>query len=120
MTNLLEKFNTQQLESLKKELPDFKTGDTVRVYYKIVEGEASRVQAFEGVVIARSKGEEGFDANFVVRKISNNVGVERKFPLHSPLIDKIEVVKKGVVRKSKLYYLRKLKGKAARIKEKLN
>jgi len=111
----------QVIEQLEKEMmrldhPDFAAGDTVRVHVKIREGEKERVQVFQGVVISRRKGRT--DATFTVRKISYGVGVERIFPLHSPVIDRVEVVSKGRVRRSKIYYLRSLKGKAARIKEK--
>lgn len=102
-------------EQTKKDIPDFRPGDTVSVYTKVVEGSRERIQVFEGTVIAR-KG-SGLRETFTVRKISYGVGVERIFPLHSPRIDKIEVVKKGKVRRAKLYYMRKLRGKAARIKE---
>ena len=119
MANLLNKFNQQQTSSLKKNIPKFKAGDTVKVSYRISEGTSSRIQVFEGVVIGRSKQENDFDSWFTVRKISSNIGVERKFPLFSPLVEKIEVVKHGVVRKGKLYYLRNLKGKSARIEEKV-
>lgn len=101
---------------LKTELPDFAPGDTVAVHSKVVEGDKERVQIFEGVVIKR-KG-EGINATFTVRKISNGVGVERIFPLHSPNIEKITKLKSGRVRRAKLYYLRNLTGKAARITEK--
>lgn len=103
-------------EQMRADLPDFKTVDQVRVHVKIKEGEKERIQVFEGVVIRKRKGNTG--ATFTVRKVSYGVGVERIFPLHSPTIDRIEVVNKGKVRRSRLYYLRKLKGKAARIKEK--
>ena len=96
-------------------IPEFRPGDTVKVHVKVVEGNRSRIQVFEGVVIGRQHG--GLRENFIVRKISNGVGVERIFPVHCPSIDKIEVVRKGRVRRAKLYYLRKLSGKAARIKE---
>ena len=119
MANLLNKFNQQQTSSLKKSIPKFKSVDTVKVSYRISEGNSSRIQVFEGVVIGRSKQENDFDSWFTVRKISSNIGVERKFPLFSPLVEKIEVVKHGVVRKGKLYYLRNLKGKSARIEEKV-
>lgn len=99
----------------KKDIPDFRPGDTVNVYTKVVEGNRERIQVFEGVVIARKGG--GTRETFTVRKISYGVGVERIFPLHSPRIDKIEVVRKGRVRRAKLYYMRNLRGKAARIKE---
>ncbi len=96
-------------------LPQFKTGDTVRVYVKIREGEKERIQVFEGLVIRKRKG--GLGSTFTVRKISYGVGVERIFPINSPIIDKIEVVHRGKVRQSRIYYIRNLKGKAARIKE---
>jgi large subunit ribosomal protein L19 len=110
----------QNLDYLEKEmmrvdLPDFISGDTVKVYVKIREGEKERIQAFQGVVISKRKG--GTNATFIVRKISYGIGVERIFPLHSPVIDKIEIITRGHVRRSKLYYIRKLRGKAARIKE---
>ena len=101
---------------IREDLPSFRSGDTVNVGVKVVEGSKSRIQNFEGVVIASSSG-GGLDKTFTVRKISNGVGVERIFPLHSPNIDSIKVLKKGKVRRAKLYYLRELKGKAARIKE---
>ena len=103
-------------EQMRTDIPDFGPGDTVRVYVKIKEGDKERIQVFEGVVIRKRKGNMG--ATFTVRKVSYGIGVERIFPLHSPAIEKIEVVKKGKVRRSRLYYLRELKGKAARIKEK--
>ncbi len=102
-------------EYLKKDIPTFKAGDTIKVYIKIKEGSKERIQQFQGVVIAR-RG-TGAGAMFTVRKVSNGVGVERTFPLHCPSIDKIEFVRAGSVRRAKLYYLRKLRGKAARIKE---
>jgi len=95
--------------------PEFETGDTIRVDYKVVEGNRSRIQAFEGVVIARKNG-KGARSSITVRKVSGGEGVERMFPLASPLIDKIEVVRRGRSRRSKLYYLRELRGKAARLK----
>ena len=101
---------------LKKDLPQFQSGDTVSVGVKVIEGTRSRVQTFEGVVIAISAG-AGINKTFTVRKISNGVGVERIFPFHSPNLEAIKVVKRGKVRRAKLYYLRNLKGKAARIKE---
>lgn len=101
---------------LKNDIPDFDAGDTVAVHTKVKEGDKERIQVFEGVVIKR-KG-DALNATFTVRKISNGVGVERIFPLHSPNIDKIEKLKSGKVRRAKLYYLRNLKGKAARITEK--
>ena len=110
----------QTIEQIEKEmmrldLPAFAPGDTVKVYVKIKEGEKERIQAFQGVVISKRKGRS--NATFTVRKVSYGIGVERIFPLHSPLIDKVEVVSKGRVRRAKIYYLRKLRGKAARIKE---
>ena len=102
-------------EQIKTDLPSFRSGDTVRVHVRVKEVEKERIQVFEGVVIRRKKG--GSRASFTVRKISYGVGVERIFPLHSPIIEKIEVVQRGRVRRSRLYYLRGLKGKAARIKE---
>tara|TARA_B100001013_G_C24469477_1_gene386834 strand:- start:323 stop:667 length:345 start_codon:yes stop_codon:yes gene_type:complete len=103
-------------EHIRDDLPSFRSGDTINVGVKVVEGTKSRVQNFEGVVIAKSSG-GGMDKTFTVRKISNGVGVERIFPLNSPNIESIKVIKKGKVRRAKLYYLRNLKGKAARIKE---
>lgn len=100
---------------MKEETAAFKPGDTVRVHFKVVEGNRERIQTFEGVVIKR-RG-RGLGENFTVRRVSYGVGVERTFPLHSPKIARIEVVRKGAVRRAKLYYLRKLRGKAARIKE---
>ncbi|MCS6949703.1 MAG: 50S ribosomal protein L19 [Armatimonadota bacterium] len=102
-------------DQLRTDLPEFGPGDTVRVHVKVVEGNKERIQVFEGVVIARKHG--GINETFTVRKISHGVGVERVFMLHSPRIDKIEVVRRGKVRRAKLYYLRKKIGKAARIKE---
>lgn len=96
-------------------IPEFRPGDTVKVHVKVKEGNRERIQVFEGVVIGRQHG--GLRENFVVRKMSNGVGVERIFPLHCPSVDHIEVTRKGRVRRAKLYYLRKLSGKAARIKE---
>jgi large subunit ribosomal protein L19 len=101
---------------LKTDVPDFRPGDTVKVHVNVVEGTRSRIQVFEGVCIAR-KG-NGIGETFMVRKISFGVGVERTFPLHSPTIDKIEIERRGDVRRAKLYYLRDLRGKAARIREK--
>ena len=100
---------------IKTGLPDFDSGDTVKVDYKVVEGNRSRIQSYEGVVIAKKNG-QGARATFIVRKVSFGEGVERVFPLHSPLIDKITVVRRGRTRRSKLYYLRDLRGKAARLK----
>ena len=103
-------------EDIRTDIPKFKSGDTLNIGVKVVEGNKSRVQNFEGVVIAISSG-GGLDKTFTIRKISNGIGVERIFPLNSPNIESIKVVKKGRVRRAKLYYLRELKGKAARIKE---
>ncbi len=102
--------------SLKSDVPDFRPGDTVKVHVNIVEGNRSRIQVFQGVVIGRSG--DGVRETFTVRKISFQVGVERKFPVHSPVIDRIEVVTRGDVRRAKLFYLRKLRGKKAKIREK--
>jgi large subunit ribosomal protein L19 len=111
----------EKIEQLEKELiridhPDFRPGDTVKVHVKIKEGEKERIQVFQGAVISKRGGSS--KATFTVRKVSYGVGVERIFPLHSPILDKIEVVNKGRVRRAKIYYLRKLRGKAARIREK--
>jgi len=103
-------------KQLKQDLPDFATGDTIRVHVKIKEGDKERVQIFQGAVIARRGG--GIGESFTVRKVSAGVGVERVFPLHSPNVAKIEMIKRGKVRRSKLYYLRDLKGKRTRIEEK--
>ncbi|MBB5172099.1 50S ribosomal protein L19 [Texcoconibacillus texcoconensis] len=102
-------------DQLKTDLPEFRAGDTVRVHVKVVEGSRERIQVFQGVVIKRRGS--GISETFTVRKISYGVGIERTFPLHSPRIDKIEVSRRGKVRRAKLYYLRNLRGKAARIKE---
>ena len=110
--NLVTKVTESQL---RKDIPTFKSGDTVKVYVKIKEGDKSRIQLFEGLVISRQGS--GIGETFTVRKISNQIGVERTFPVHTPIIDKIEVVRHGKVRRNKLYYLRGLSGKAARIKE---
>ena len=122
MVNIVEKFNDKQVQALQngRDFPNYKAGDTVRVSYKIIEGDSSRIQVFEGVVIAKEKQKKDFNSTLTVRKVSHGVGVERKFLLHSPLIEKIEVVKKGVVRRGKLYYLRNLEGKSARIKGKVD
>jgi len=116
--NLLKQIEQVQVAKLTagKEIPDFAPGDTVIVNYKVVEGERSRVQAYEGVCIARSGG--GINSSFTVRKISYGEGVERVFPLYSPMIDSIKIVRRGKVRRAKLYYLRGLRGKKARITEK--
>ena len=102
-------------EQMRTDIPEFKAGDTIRVHARIKEGEKERIQVFEGVVIRKRKGNTG--ATFTVRKVSYGIGVERIFPLHSPNIDKIEVVTRGRVRRGRIYYLRGLRGKAARIKE---
>lgn len=103
-------------EQMRGDIPEFRPGDTVKVHVKIKEGEKERIQIFQGVVIRKRKGNTG--ATFTVRKVSYGIGVERIFPLHSPIIDKIEVITRGRVRRARLYYLRNLRGKAARIKEK--
>src|SRR4051812_24803944 len=105
-------------EQLRPDVPDFRAGDTVRVYVKVVEGGKERIQPFEGVVI--TKRNEGLKSTFTVRKISHSIGVERSFMLHSPRIDRIEVLRHGSVRRAKLYYLREKVGRAARIKEDRN
>lgn len=104
-----------EAEQLRSDIPAFRPGDTVRVHVKVVEGEKERIQVFEGAVLRRSNG--GVRETFTVRKVSYGVGVERTFPIHSPRIDKVEVTTRGKVRRAKLYYLRELSGKAARIKE---
>jgi large subunit ribosomal protein L19 len=111
----LTKIEQIEAEQLREGLPDFRVGDTVRVHYKIVEGDKDRIQVFQGVVIKRHRA--GARSTFTVRKISFNVGVERVFLSHSPRIDKIEVVSKGVVRRARLFYLRDLQGKAARVRD---
>ena len=118
MINLLETFEKQQIEKLtsKKRVPAFRPGDTLKVTVRITEGSKSRLQAFEGICIARKNN--SVNSNFTVRKISHGEGVERVFPLFSPLVEKIEVVRKGDVRRAKLYYLRELSGKKARIADK--
>ncbi len=101
---------------IRMDIPEFKPGDTVAVHVRVIEGNKERIQVFQGVCIKRKGG--GINETFTVRKISNGIGVERIFPVHSPRIAKIEVIRRGRVRRAKLYYLRKLRGKAARIKEK--
>jgi large subunit ribosomal protein L19 len=103
-------------EQMRLDMPAFSPGDTVRVHVKIKEGDKERIQVFQGVVISKRKG--GVSAAFTVRKVSYGVGVERIFPMHSPILDKVEIVTRGRVRRAKIYYLRKLRGKAARIREK--
>ena len=112
MNPLIKKITESQL---RDDIPDFRAGDTVRVYARIVEGSRERIQVFEGVVIKRHG--EGISETYTVRKMSSGIGVERTFPVHSPRVDKIEVVRRGRVRRAKLYYLRELHGKAARIPE---
>ncbi len=116
MAGLDELMNVVKEKYIKKNIPEFRVGDTVRVNVKIKEGDKERIQAFEGVVI-RKRG-SGTDATFTVRKVSYGVGIERTFPLYSPVIESIEVLKRGIVRRARLYYLRERRGKAARIKEK--
>ncbi|WP_394268938.1 50S ribosomal protein L19 [Qipengyuania sp.] len=113
--NLIQQLEAEAIENLGKDIPTFRAGDTVRVGVKVVEGNRERVQNFEGVVIARSN--RGMGSNFTVRKMSFGEGVERVFPLYSPIVDSIEVVRRGVVRRAKLYYLRGRTGKRARIAE---
>ena len=113
--NLIQQIEAEAIENLGKDIPDFRAGDTVRVGVKVVEGTRERVQNFEGVVIARSN--RGMGSNFTVRKLSFGEGVERVFPLYSPIVDSITVVRRGIVRRAKLYYLRGRTGKRARIAE---
>jgi large subunit ribosomal protein L19 len=108
--------DTLDAASLRGDIPPFRAGDTVKVHVKVVEGNRSRIQVFQGIVIRRSGG--GVRETFTVRKVSFGVGVERTFPVHTPVVDRIEVVTRGDVRRAKLYYLRSLRGKAAKIKEK--
>ena len=115
MTNIIDQLNAEQMQG--KEIPDFNPGDTVLVQVKVIEGTRERLQAFEGIVIA--KRNRGLNSAFTVRKISHNVGVERVFQTYSPIVDSITVKRRGDVRRAKLYYLRNLAGRAARIKEKL-
>jgi large subunit ribosomal protein L19 len=119
---LIQEFEAVQAtkNAKRSSFPEIKIGDTVSVKYKITEGATTRLQAFQGIVIAKAKAQDNFAATFTVRKISSGVGVERKFTLSSPLVDSVEVLKRGVVRRAKLYYLRDLTGKASRIKEKLD
>ena len=113
--NTAPKIHDLESSYLRKDLPSFRAGDTVRVHYKIVEGDKERVQIFQGLVIKQHRA--GARSTFTVRKVSFNVGVERIFPLYSPRIEKIEVVGQGVVRRSRLFYLRELEGKAARLRD---
>lgn len=117
--NLIEQLEAEQIAAMGAELPDFKAGDTIRVGYKVTEGTRSRVQNYEGVCIARNNG-KGISGSFTVRKISFGEGVERVFPLHSQNIDSITVIRRGRVRRAKLYYLRSRRGKSARIAEVTN
>ncbi|MCY4289848.1 MAG: 50S ribosomal protein L19 [Aestuariivita sp.] len=117
--NLIAKIEAEQVTALAKTIPDFKAGDTVRVGYKVTEGTRNRVQNYEGVCIARKNG-DGISGSFTVRKVSFGEGVERIFPLHSTNIERIEVVRRGRVRRAKLYYLRSRRGKSARIAENTN
>ncbi len=110
--NIIEQIN---LENVKQEVPKFNVGDTVRVSFKVIEGTRERIQAYEGIVIAKRGG--GISETFTVRRISFGVGVERTFPLHSPKVTEVKVIKRGAVRRAKLYYLRGLTGKAAKVKE---
>lgn len=112
--NLIQSLEQEQL---RKDVPDFQPGDTVKVHVKVIEGARERIQVFEGVVIRRRGG--GLGETFTVRRVSYGVGVERTFPLNTPKIDKIEVIRRGRVRRARLYYLRNLRGKAARIREKV-
>jgi len=112
----MQTLDSVDAKSLKSDLPDFRPGDTVKVHVKVVEGNRSRIQVFQGVVIRRHGG--GVRETFTVRKVSFGVGVERTFPVHTPIVDKIELVTRGDVRRAKLYYLRDLTGKKAKIKEK--
>jgi len=114
--NLIAELEAEQIAALSADLPDFKAGDTIRVGYKVTEGTRSRVQNYEGVCIARNNG-KGIAGSFTVRKISFGEGVERVFPLHSQNIDNITVIRRGRVRRAKLYYLRSRRGKSARIAE---
>jgi large subunit ribosomal protein L19 len=118
MTNLIEQYEQKQIERIAgdKTFPEFQAGDTLRVHVRIVEGKNERIQVFEGLCIARKN--RGVNSSFTVRKISHGEGVERVFPLYSPRVEKVEVVRRGVVRRAKLYYMRELTGKAARIQEK--
>ena len=113
--NLIQQLEAEAIENLGKDIPEFRSGDTVRVGVKVVEGTRERIQNFEGVVIARSN--RGMGSNITVRKMSFGEGVERVFPLYSPIVDSITVVRRGVVRRAKLYYLRGRTGKSARIAE---
>jgi len=115
--NIIAQLEKEEIERLNKTIPDFRPGDTVVVQVQVVEGERRRLQAYEGVVIA--KRNRGLNSSFIVRKISAGEGVERTFQVYSPLVSKIEIKRRGAVRRAKLYYLRQRSGKSARIKEKL-
>lgn len=112
----MQKLDALDAKSMKSDIPEFRSGDTVNVHVRVVEGNRQRIQVFKGIVIQRSG--HGVSETFTVRKVSFGVGVERMFPVHSPVVDKIEVLTRGDVRRAKLYYLRNLRGKAARIREK--
>lgn len=116
--NIIEQLEKEHMEELGKDVPEFAAGDTVKVNVKVREGDRERIQAFEGVCIAKNGG--GLNESFTVRKISFGEGVERVFPIYSPLVDSIEVVRRGKVRRAKLYYLRERRGKSARIAEKVD
>jgi large subunit ribosomal protein L19 len=116
--NIIEQLEKEHMEELGKDVPEFAAGDTVKVNVKVREGDRERIQAFEGVCIAKNGG--GLNESFTVRKISFGEGVERVFPVYSPLVDSIEVVRRGKVRRAKLYYLRDRRGKSARIAEKVD
>ena len=116
--NIIEQLEKEHIEELNKDVPEFAPGDTVRVNVKVKEGERERIQAFEGVCIARAGG--GLNESFTVRKISFGEGVERVFPIYSPLVESIKVTRRGKVRRAKLYYLRERRGKSARIAEKVD
>ena len=115
--NVIEELESKEMAKREVQIPEFSAGDTVKVSVNVIEGERKRVQAFEGVVLGRRN--RGLNSSFIVRKISSGIGVERTFQLFSPLISKIEVIRRGDVRRSKLFYLRERSGKSARIKEKL-
>ena len=114
--NTLDALDALDAASLRDDIPDFRPGDTVKVHVRVIEGNRSRIQVFQGVIIRRQGG--GIRETFTVRKVSFGVGVERTFPVHTPVLEKIEVLTRGDVRRAKLYYLRELRGKAAKIKEK--
>jgi len=111
--NTIEQFEREQI---RYDIPEFHVGDTVKVHIRIIEGDKERLQVYQGIVVRRKGG--GMGASFTVRKVSHGIGVEKTFPFHSPRVDKVELVSKGKVRRARLYYLRELRGKAARIKEK--